>query len=92
MSSTVTESRWVITPDSRGGLLIIVTAICLIWTLAVLIIRLASKLSVKNKLGLEEVLVVLATVSSLLSRCATTHSLTVTRYLPSSHLLSCSAA
>lgn len=65
MSSQQTGPRLILNSDNKSALIVIVTAIGLSWTLLTLIIRVVSKLHVKRSIGLEEVLVVAASVCTL---------------------------
>lgn len=62
MSSSQGGPHLVISSDNRAAYIVIVTATGLSWTLLTLIIRIVSKLHVKRTLGLEEALVIAASV------------------------------
>lgn len=63
MSEQNTSHRFILSSDDQAGLVVIVTAIGLSWTLCTLLIRIVSKLSIKRSLGVEEILVLAASVS-----------------------------
>lgn len=65
MSEGVYGSPYIIDSNDKSGLVIIVGAIGFSWTILTVIIRIVSKLHVKTTIGLEEVLVVFAAVSSI---------------------------
>jgi hypothetical protein len=65
MSTEDSGPRLTITKDDHAALIIVATATLLAWTVAVLTIRIASKLSAKIALGLEEAAIILSSVRSL---------------------------
>lgn len=66
MSELRPNDRFVISSDDKAGLVVIVTAIGLSWTALTLVIRIVSRLHIKRSVGLEEVLVIAASVSVIL--------------------------
>ena len=62
MAANLDGPRLPITDDNRSGLIVIVTATAIAWTLTVLTIRIASVISVRTSFGLEEVAVTLSSV------------------------------
>lgn len=63
MSTQQEGGRLIIDSNNRAALIAIVTAVGLSWTLLTLIIRVVSRLHVRRSLGLEEYLVIIASVS-----------------------------
>lgn len=61
------SGRLIIDSNNKEALIVIVTATGFSWTLLTLIIRVVSRLHVRNSLGLEEYLVIAASVSLLTS-------------------------
>lgn len=57
-----TSPHLVIDSNNRAAYIVIVTAIGLSWTLLTLIIRIVSRFHVNRSLGLEEALVIVASV------------------------------
>lgn len=55
--------RLIIDSNNKAALIVIVTAIGMSWALLTLVIRVVSRLHIKRTLGIEEVLVIAATVS-----------------------------
>lgn len=72
MSELDRNDRFIISSDDKAGLVVIVTAIGLSWTVLTLIIRIVSKLHIKRSVGLEEVLVIAASVSIVRNMRTTT--------------------
>lgn len=60
--------RLIIDSNNKAALIVIVTAIGTSWALLTLVIRVVSRLHVRRNLGLEEILVITATVGSLLTK------------------------
>lgn len=62
MSEALDGPRLVIDPNNRAALVVITTAVGISWTALTLVIRIVSKLHVKRTIGLEEILVVIASI------------------------------
>jgi hypothetical protein len=56
--------RIAITEDNRSALIVVVTATLLAWTVGVLFVRLASKLTSRIRLDVEEAIVISSSVRS----------------------------
>lgn len=54
--------RLYITQDDHAGLLVIIAAVAVAWTLSVLVIRLLSKVNLKSEFGLEELAIIVSSV------------------------------
>jgi len=60
--------RFYITQDDHTGLLVIVTAVAIAWTVSVLVVRLLSKANLKSAVGLEELAIIVSSVRSIALR------------------------
>lgn len=60
--------RFYITQDDHTGLLVIVTAVAVAWTVSVLVVRLLSKANLRSAVGLEELAIVVSSVRSIALR------------------------
>ena len=65
MATILDGPRLPITDDNRSGLIVIITATAVAWTLTVLTIRISSVVSVRRPFGLEEAAVTLSSVRDL---------------------------
>ncbi|KAK5070156.1 hypothetical protein LTR64_001993 [Lithohypha guttulata] len=67
MSEAWDGPRLIINSNNKAALVVIVTAVGISWTALTLVIRIVSKLHVKRTIGLEELLVVVASFSAFCS-------------------------